>query len=170
MLQQPSRKKPVNGRSEQSASSPPRTLRAFSLIATSAAWSFAVARDIAARQAQLEGRLRRRSPWDQPARPQRQPGGEKALVREVCQRIEAGYWYWQTVDPHHGRRAAPGGVRVPQSAGPKLVHGLVELRSNSQAMDDFVLEWLARWMPSQQAWTKVPYAFMDLCGYAALLP
>ncbi len=41
---------------------------------------------------------------------------------------------------------------------------------NSQAMDDFVLEWLAHWMPGQQAWTKVPYAFMDLCGYAALLP
>ena len=23
-------------------------------------------------------------------------------------------------------------------------------------MDDFVLEWLAHWMPNQQAWTKVP--------------
>ena len=43
-------------------------------------------------------------------------------------------------------------------AGPKLVHGLVV---DSQAMDDFVLEWLARWMPSQQAWTNVPYAFME---------
>ena len=43
---------------------------------------------------------------------------------------------------------------------------------DSQAMEDFVLEWLAHWMPSQQAWTKVPgfsrnialtHAFMDLC-------
>jgi hypothetical protein len=41
-----------------------------------------------------------------------------------------------------------------------------------EALDDFILERLARWMPSQQAWTVVPYwsrhaalgcAFIDLC-------
>ena len=41
-----------------------------------------------------------------------------------------------------------------------------------QAKEDFVLDWLAHWMPSQQAWTTVPvlsrnialtHAFMDLC-------
>ena len=61
-------------------------------------------------------------------------------------------------------------VRVPQTCGSEARPRPGRASVDSQAMDDFVLEWLAHWMPSQQAWTKVPYAFMDLCGYAALLP